>query len=159
MDSRFLVRVSPCWFECLNGERILVDGITLNGTRRKQKWIAANASKLTQIAEAPWWISIASDVITTGANLWDRLRFLPLKILRLALFGRWRVDSYAAGEIWHFAWYATQMPVELTSYGMRSGGNTLDRIYKWSFLQTDVNNSLGKAGAATPKSWVFWREH
>jgi hypothetical protein len=151
MEAGFLVRVSHAGFGVPEGKEF-GRGTLLIGTGESKMDAKQMHQKLTQIAEAAHVdIYALASGYTTGANL-GSTTISPLKIPKIALLVDGGVDSYEAGEIWHLLDQRYEMPVTLLPMDA-IGGNTLDR-YNVILMPDGRYNSLGKAGAATLKSWV-----
>jgi hypothetical protein len=151
MEAGFLVRVSHAGFGVPEGKEF-GRGTLLIGTGESKMDAQQMHQKLTQIAEAAHVdIYALASGYTTGANL-GSTTISPLKIPKIALLVDGGVDSYEAGEIWHLLDQRYEMPVTLLPMDA-IGGNTLDR-YNVILMPDGRYNSLGKAGAATLKSWV-----
>jgi hypothetical protein len=151
MEAGFLVRVSHAGFGVPEGKEF-GRGTLLIGTGESKMDANQMHQKLTQIAEAAHVdIYALASGYTTGANL-GSTTISPLKIPKIALLVDGGVDSYEAGEIWHLLDQRYEMPVTLLPMDA-IGGNTLDR-YNVILMPDGRYNSLGKAGAATLKSWV-----
>jgi hypothetical protein len=151
MEAGFLVRVSQAGFGVPGGKEF-GRGTLLIGTGESKMNPQQMHQKLTQIAEgAHVDIYALTSGYTTGANLGSPT-MAPLNIPKVALLVDGGVDSYEAGEIWHLLDQRYEMPVTLLPMDA-IGGNILDR-YNVILMPDGRYNSLGKAGAATLKSWV-----
>jgi len=151
MEAGFLVRVSNAEFSVPDG-KAFGRGTLLIGTGESKMDAQQMHQKLTQIAEAAHVdIYALTSGYTTGANLGSPT-MTPLNIPKVALLVDGGVDSYEAGEIWHLLDQRYEMPVTLLPMDA-IGGNNLDR-YNVILMPDGRYNSLGKAGAATLKSWV-----
>jgi hypothetical protein len=151
MEAGFLVRVSQAGFGVPGGKEF-GRGTLLIGTGESKMNPQQMHQKLTQIAEgAHVDIYALTSGYTTGANLGSPT-MTSLNIPKVALLVDGGVDSYEAGEIWHLLDQRYEMPVTLLPMDA-IGGNILDR-YNVILMPDGRYNSLGKAGAATLKSWV-----